>query len=68
MLFGNIYGVYSKKIIFNSLSIKILHKNSKVPTNVWVVYYPFKIFARPKSVNFIWPSSSNKIFSGFKSL
>jgi hypothetical protein len=28
----------------------------------------FNLFEKPKSTSFTWPSSSNKMFSGFKSL
>lgn len=42
---------------------------SMVPQNVWVTA-PSCICSlhNPKSVNLIWPSESNKTFSGFKSL
>ena len=42
---------------------------SGVPQKVYVFRFPTTpYFDKPKSVSFIWPSPSNKTFSGFKSL
>ena len=41
---------------------------SGVPTNVFVFSYGFNSFDIPKSARDALPFSSNKIFSGFKSL
>ncbi len=43
-------------------------KYSGVPQNDIAFSLSFNIFAIPKSASFKYPSSSNRIFSGFKSL
>jgi hypothetical protein len=43
-------------------------KYSAVPQNDFVVWFGYKNLASPKSANFIYPFSSIKTFSGFKSL
>ena len=53
---------------FNSNKSYIIPRYSGVPTNDLVNSPSSKILAIPKSVRQIWPSSSIKMFSGFKSL
>jgi hypothetical protein len=52
-------------VVSSSFEISSLYPKLFIPSLLNPIYY---IIIEPKSVNFIWPSSVNNIFSGFKSL